>query len=84
MVQNDIVKITDFGEEAQGTIKRALEQAKKENRAKIVGHDYDDQNFIDDAVDWYQGTDLKDIFATVFPDGTIKRGFVNLDENDPN
>ena len=79
MVQNDIVKITDFSEEAQSTIKRALEQAKKESRAKIVGHDYDDQNFIDDAVDWYPGIDLRDIFATVFPDGTIKHGFVEIE-----
>ena len=76
---NEIMKITDFGTEFRGIVKRALEQAKKENRAKIVGHDYDDQTFIDDAVDWYPGTDLRGIFATVFPDGTIKHRFVEIE-----
>ena len=76
---NEIMKITDFCTEFRGIVKRALEQAKKENRAKIVGHDYDDQTFIDDAVDWYPGTDLRGIFATVFPDGTIKHGFVEIE-----
>ena len=73
------MKITDFCTEFRGIVNRALEQAKKENRAKIVGHDYDDQTFIDDAVDWYPGTDLRGIFATVFPDGTIKHGFVEIE-----
>lgn len=74
------MKITDFCTEFMGIVKRSLEQAKKkENRAKIVGHDYDDQTFIDDAVDWYPGTDLRGIFATVFPDGTIKHGFVEIE-----
>ena len=76
---NEIMKITDFCTEFRGIVKRALEQAKKENRAKIVGHDYDDQTFIDDAVDWYPGTDLRGIFATVFPYGTIKHGFVEIE-----
>ena len=76
---NEIMKITDFCTEFRGIVKRALEQAKKENRAKIVGHDYDDQTFIDDAVDWYPGTDLRGIFATVFPDCTIKHGFVEIE-----
>lgn len=77
---NEIMKITDFGTEFRDTVKRALEQAKKENRAKIVGHDYDDQTFIDDAVDWYPGIDLRGVFATVFPDGIIRHGFVEIGE----
>ena len=76
---NEIMNITDFCTEFRGIVKRALEQAKKENRAKIVGHDYDDQTFIDDAVDWYPGTDLRGIFATVCPDGSIKHGFVEIE-----
>lgn len=77
---NEIMEITDFGTEFRDTVKRALEQAKKENRAKIVGHDYDDQTFIDDAVDWYPGIDLRGVSATVFPDGTIRHGFVEIGE----
>lgn len=76
---NEIMKITDFSTEFIGIVKRALEQAKKENRAKIVGRDYDDQTFIDDALDWYPGIDLRGIFATVFPDGTIRHGFVEVE-----
>lgn len=64
---NEIMKITDFSTEFIGIVKRALEQAKKENRAKIVGHDYDDQTFIDDALDWYPGIDLRGIFRNSFP-----------------
>ena len=37
------------------------------------------QKIVDDAVDWYPGTDLRGIFATVFPDGTIKHGFVEIE-----
>ena len=76
---NEIMKITDFSTEFRVIVKLVLEQAKKENRAKIVGRDYDGYTFIDDALDWYPGIDLRGVFATVFPDGTIRHGFVEVE-----
>lgn len=76
---NEIMKITDFSTEFRVIVKLVLEQAKKENRAKIVGRDCDGLTFIDDALDWYPGIDLRGVFATVFPDGTIRHGFVEVE-----
>ena len=70
------MKLDDFREEKREIVEKALKRAKKENRVMIVGHDYDDQMFVDDAVDYYPGTELRGVFATVYPDGTIEYGFV--------
>lgn len=70
------MKLDDFRDEKREIVEKALKRAKKENRVMIVGHDYDDQMFVDDAVDYYPGTELRGVFATVYPDGTIEYGFV--------
>lgn len=70
------LSLDDFRDEKREIVEKALKRAKKENRVMIVGHDYDDQMFVDDAVDYFPGIELRGVFATVYPDGTIEYGFV--------
>ena len=70
------LNLNDFQGERREIVVKALKRAKKENRVMIVGHDYDNQMFVDDAVDYCPLTELRGVFATVYPDGTIERGFV--------
>ena len=70
------LNLSDFQDERREIVVKALKRAEKENRVMIVGHDYDDQMFVDDAVDYCSFTELRGVFATVYPDGTIEHGFV--------
>ena len=70
------LSLDDFRDEKREIVEKALKRAKKENRVMIVGHDYDDQMFVDDAVDYFPGIELRGVFATVYPDGAIEYGFV--------
>lgn len=70
------LNLNNFQDERREIVVKALKRAKKENRVMIVGHDYDNQMFVDDAVDYCPFTELSGVFATVYPDGTIEYGFV--------
>lgn len=70
------MKLSDFRGDRKRIVARALDRAKKEKRVMIVGHDYDNQMFIDDAVDYSPFIELRGVFATVYPDGKIEYGFV--------
>lgn len=70
------MKLSDFKDNRKRIVAKALGRAKKEKRVLIVGLDYDNQMFIDDAVDYCPFTELRGVFATVYPDGRIEHGFV--------
>ena len=78
--KGDEMKLSDFKGERRGIVTKALDRAKKEKRVMIVGHDYDNQMFVDDAVDYSPSIELRGVFATVYPDGRIERGFVEQTE----
>ena len=71
------MKLSDYPKERRGILKRAQEQARKTNRSIIVGIDYDDQEFMDDAVDYYPGIELERVFAEVKPNGKIYKKFIH-------
>lgn len=75
-MEREKLSLDDFQDEKREIVEKALMSARQSGRVVIVGHDYDNQMFLDDAIDYYPGTDLNDIFATVYPDGTIEYGFV--------
>ena len=78
--KGDEMKLSDFRGERRGMVTKALDRAKKEKRVMIVGHDYDNQMFVDDALDYSPSIELRGVFATVYPDGRIERGFVEQTE----
>lgn len=70
------LNLSDFqNKEHKELVKKVLDRAKTKNRVMIVGEG-DNGMFFDYADDYYSGIDFRDVFATVYPDGTIKRGFV--------
>lgn len=71
------MKLSDYPKERRGILKRAQERARKTNRSIIVGVDYDDQEFMDDAVDYCPFTELSGVFAEVKPNGKIYKKFIH-------